>query len=152
MPTVRKSVIVPRSCAEMFALVDDIEHYPDFLPWCSGTEVLERTAQITRARLDIDFHGITSHFTTLNRKHPPESMELEFVEGPFETFKGMWRFKPLGDKGCRVEFALDYKFSSTALELLLGPAFGHIVETMVDRFVERSEASRTPERPRRAKK
>ncbi len=152
MPTVRKSVIVPRSCAEMFALVDDIEHYPDFLPWCSGTEVLERTAAITRARIDIDYHGLESHFTTLNRKHPPKSMELEFVEGPFETFKGAWSFHPLGDKGCRVEFALDYAFSSTALEVLLGPAFGHIVETMVDRFVDRSEAAGKPARRRGGKK
>jgi ribosome-associated toxin RatA of RatAB toxin-antitoxin module len=139
MPTVRKSVIVAQPCATMFALVDDVERYPDFLPWCSGTEVLERTPEVTRARIEIDYHGLKSHFTTLNRKEPPREMRLEFVEGPFEEFTGRWRFTPLGD-GCRVEFMLDYAFSNFALDKLLGPVFGHIIETLVDRFVERAEA------------
>jgi ribosome-associated toxin RatA of RatAB toxin-antitoxin module len=140
MPTVRKSVIVTRSCADMFALVDGVERYPGFLPWCSGSEVLERTAEVTRARIDIDYHGLKSHFTTRNRKKAPESITLQFEEGPFETFQGEWRFKPLGEEGCRVEFSLDYSFSSTALQLLLGPVFGHIVETLVERFVEEAQA------------
>jgi ribosome-associated toxin RatA of RatAB toxin-antitoxin module len=152
MPTVRKSVIVPSSSAEMFALVDDVESYPDFLPWCSGTEMLERTAAVTRARIDIDYHGLETHITTLNRKHAPESMSLEFVEGPFETFQGMWRFKALGEKGCRVEFSLDYAFSNSAMEILLGPVFGHIIETLVDRFVARAQAPQKPAQRRGTRK
>ena len=144
MPTVLKSVLVPHSAARMFALVDDVEHYPDFLPWCSNTAIFERTAQITRARLDIDYHGITSHVSTLNRKNPPGSMDLEFVDGPFEKFKGHWRFVALGDAGCRVEFALDYAFSNAAMDTLLGPVFGHIIETLVDRFVVRAEHGELP--------
>jgi ribosome-associated toxin RatA of RatAB toxin-antitoxin module len=140
MPIVRKSVIVAQSCATMFALVDDVERYPDFLPWCSGTEVFERTAEATRARIDIDYHGLTSHITTLNRKDAPREMRLEFVEGPFEEFTGRWRFTKLGDAGCRVEFTLDYAFSNSALETLLGPVFGNIIETLVERFVAHAEA------------
>jgi ribosome-associated toxin RatA of RatAB toxin-antitoxin module len=146
MPTVRKSVIVPRSCETMFALVDDVERYPEFLPWCSSTEVFERTAEVTRARIDIDYHGLTSHISTLNRKRPPREMTLEFVDGPFEQFAGLWRFTKLGDDGCRVEFSLDYAFSSKALEVLLGPVFGNIIETLVDRFVQRAEAPRRSRR------
>lgn len=140
MPTVRKSVIVAHSCAEMFDLVDDVERYPQFLPWCSGTEVFERREEITRARLDIDYHGLKTSISTLNRKEAPKQMTLEFVEGPFERFKGHWRFVPLGEEGCRVEFTLDYAFSNAALETLLGPVFGPIIESLVDRFVERAEA------------
>jgi ribosome-associated toxin RatA of RatAB toxin-antitoxin module len=142
MPTVRKSVIVPHTCSAMFDLVDEVERYPEFLPWCSATEVFERTPEVTRARLDIDYHGLTSRISTLNRKERPRTMTLEFVDGPFERFKGAWRFDALGEEGCRVELALDYEFSNKALEALLGTMFGHIMETLVDRFVERAEARR----------
>jgi ribosome-associated toxin RatA of RatAB toxin-antitoxin module len=141
MPTVSKSAIVAHSCAEMFDLVEDIERYPQFLPWCSGTEVFERSDELTRARLDIDYHGLKTSISTLNFKQAPRQMTLEFVEGPFERFKGLWRFVPLGEEGCRVEFTLDYAFSSAALEALLGPAFGHIIESHVDHFVARAEAA-----------
>jgi ribosome-associated toxin RatA of RatAB toxin-antitoxin module len=140
MPTVRKSVIVPHACATMFALIDDVESYPEFLPWCPRTQVLGRTAEATRARLDIDYHGLESHIETLNHKHPPDSMALEFVDGPFQEFSGAWTFSPLGEGGCRVELALEYAFSNRVLEATLGPVFGHIMDTLVDRFVVRAQA------------
>src|SRR5436853_1181770 len=99
MPTVLKSALVHRPAAALFALVEDVERYPDFLPWCSGTKVYERSDDVTRARLDIDYHGLTSHIETLNRKMPPDRMDLEFVDGPFDHFKGRWRFVALGAEG-----------------------------------------------------
>lgn len=152
MPTVRKSVIVAQPCATMFALVDGVESYPEFLPWCSATEVFERTPEVTRARLDVDYHGLTSHISTLNRKDAPNEMTLEFVDGPFDEFKGRWRFTKLGEEGCRVELALEYAFSNAALEVLLAPVFGNIIETLVDHFVERAEAPKAPVRRRGKKK
>ena len=139
MPTVRKSVIVEHPAATMFELVDDVESYPRFLPWCAGTHVSERTAEVTVARLDIDYHGLTSHIATRNVKDAPERMVLEFVEGPFDSFRGHWRFVGLGEEGCRVELALDYAFSNRAFEAVLGPVFGHIIETLVERFVQRAD-------------
>lgn len=144
MPTVRKSVIVGRPAEVLFALVDDVERYPQFLPWCAGTEVIERSGDTTHARIDVDYHGLKSHIATVNRKQAPEWMHLEFSHGPFERFRGHWRFQPLGDDGCRVEFALDYALDSAVLEALLGPVFAHITETLVDRFVERAEATAAP--------
>lgn len=138
MPTVTKSVIVARSAGTMFALVDDVERYPEFLPWCRSTVVFERTEEITRARLDIDYRGLKTHIVTLNRKEPPTEMTLEFVEGPFERFGAKWTFIPLGDEGCRVEYAMDYRFSSGTIERLVAPVFGYIAETLVDRFVARA--------------
>lgn len=140
MSTVAKSVIVPHPAGRMFELVDDVESYPEFLPWCSGSKVLERTGQITRARLDIDYHGLKSHFTTVNRKHAPRSMDLDLEEGPFERLKGKWTFTPLGEGGSRVELKVDYELSSKSMDRLLAPVFGHIMETLVDGFVARAES------------
>ena len=143
MPTVLKSVLVPHSAARMFALVEDVERYPQFLPWCPSTTVFERTPEVTRARLDIDYHGLVSHISTLNRKGA-DRMDLEFVDGPFERFHGHWRFLPLGEGGSRVEFALDYTFSSGAMNRLLAPVFGKIIETLVDRFVAEADRVDAP--------
>ncbi|MBC8021582.1 MAG: type II toxin-antitoxin system RatA family toxin [Burkholderiales bacterium] len=140
MPTVTKSVIVPHSVERMFELVDDVERYPEFLPWCSGSRVLERTPEVTRARLEIDYHGLRSQFSTRNVKHPPRRMDLELEDGPFERLEGQWRFSPLGDQGCRVELSIDYELASSAMSRLLTPVFGHIMETLVDRFVARAES------------
>ena len=140
MPNVLKSVLVPHSARTMFDLVDDVERYPEFLPWCSGARVSERTETLTRARIEIDYHGLASHFSTLNRKQAPSRMDLELEEGAFDSFTGRWSFTPLGDAGCRVEFSLDYGFSGAAMTALLEPVFGHIIETLVDRFVARAEA------------
>lgn len=139
MLTVRRSVLVPHSCETMFHLVEHCEDYPRFLPWCTGAEVFERTGAITRARLDIDYHGLKTHIATLNRKDAPVHLTLELEEGPFEHFKGDWRFTALGTEGCRVELAVEYTFAHRAVEAVLRPVFGHIVETLVDRFVERAD-------------
>jgi ribosome-associated toxin RatA of RatAB toxin-antitoxin module len=138
MPTVRKSALVPHSCDAFFAIVDDVERYPEFLPWCSSTHVFERDAGTTRARIDVDYHGLKSHVTTRNAKDRPRRMTLELEEGPFERFRGEWSFQPLGHDGCRVEFALDYKATGGALAGLLEKVFDHIAGTLVDRFVERA--------------
>ena len=140
MPTVRKSVIVARPRQVLFDLVDGVERYQEFLPWCSRSEVLERDAAVTRARIHIDYHGLTSFIETRNNKRAPEAIDLAFVDGPFREFQGRWEFTALGPDGCRVELALDYAFTNVAMEAVLGPVFGHIIETLVDRFVARAEA------------
>ena len=139
MPTVRKSVIVTRPCGAMFDLVDAVEDYPGFLPWCSGSEVFERDDRVTRARISIDYRGLASHIETRNLKERPRRISLEFLDGPFSEFNGEWTFAALGEGGCRVELALEYSFANRALEAMLGPVFGHIMETLVDRFVARAE-------------
>jgi ribosome-associated toxin RatA of RatAB toxin-antitoxin module len=144
MPTVRKSVIVARPASAMFALVEDCTRYPEFLPWCSAAAFHERGPELARASIDIDYHGLASRITTVNHLAPPERIDLEFVEGPFDNFHGHWRFVPLGNEGCRVEFAVDYTFASRAAEAMLLPVFGHIIETLVDRFVERAEREGAP--------
>ena len=144
MPLVRKSAIVPHPCATMFELVDRVEDYPLFLPWCSRVELIERTAQVTMARLHLDYHGLATSITTRNVKRPVEHMELALLEGPFDSFRGSWVFVPLGEEGCRAEFELDYSLAGSALAAVLQPVFGHIAATMVDCFVARAAAGDAP--------
>jgi ribosome-associated toxin RatA of RatAB toxin-antitoxin module len=141
MPTVTKSVLVSRSAERMFELVDRVEAYPQFLPWCSGAQVLERSREVTRARLEIDYHGLKSHFVTMNRKEPPRRMDMTLEEGPFERLEGRWSFTPLGDDGSRVELEIDYVLSSASIDRMVAPVLGHIIETLVDRFVARAESA-----------
>ena len=140
MPTVRKSAIVGRSCRTLFDLVDAVERYPEFLPWCPHTELIERDERYTVARLEIDYRGLKSRLATRNTKEAPHRMVLELIEGPFDRFRGEWTFTPLGGEGCRAEFALDYALAGGALDALLEGVFGHIAATLVDRFVERADA------------
>lgn len=139
MPVVEKSVLVGHSAQQMFALVDAIEAYPQFLPWCSGTEVLHRDDERTRATLHVNYHGAKQSFTTENAKAPPGRMIVRLVQGPFRILDGEWRFNALAEQACKVEFRLHYEFASRFLEMLVGPVFSYIANTMVDAFVKRAD-------------
>ena len=141
MPIVCKSAIVPLTCERMFALVDECERYPEFMPWCEAAEVVSRTPEVTHARLHVAYGGLRTAIATRNVREPPARLTLELLEGPFEHFHGEWTFVALGPAGCRVELALEYRLAGKGFERLLGPVFGHIAETMVQSFVARAEAS-----------
>ncbi|HEX8961377.1 MAG TPA: type II toxin-antitoxin system RatA family toxin [Rhodocyclaceae bacterium] len=138
MAVIEKSVLIPRTVEQMFELVDRVEDYPKFLPWCGGTELLERTETLTAARIHINYHGIKAHFATENPKEAPHRMDIRLREGPFRRLDGGWRFTALGTEGCKVEFRLHYEFSSKMLEKALGPVFSHIIGSFVDCFVKRA--------------
>lgn len=140
MPSVSRSVLVAHGAARMFNLVDRVEDYPHFLPWCGGSEVLLRNADITRARVDIDFKGLRQSFTTENTKRAPTLMLLRLVEGPFSSLEGKWEFQPLAPGACKIILTLDYQFRNAALQQLVGPVFKGITETLVDRFVARADS------------
>jgi ribosome-associated toxin RatA of RatAB toxin-antitoxin module len=136
---VEKSLLVGYSAHQMFSLVDAVEAYPQFLPWCSGTEVLHRDEARTRATIRVSYHGVKQSFTTENAKEAPHTMIVRLVEGPFKALDGEWRFMPLAEEACRIDFRLHYEFSSKLLEKLVGPVFGYIANTMVDAFVKRAD-------------
>ncbi|AXT45544.1 MULTISPECIES: type II toxin-antitoxin system RatA family toxin [Chromobacterium] len=139
MQVVEKSVLVAHTPAQMFALVDDIEHYSRFLPWCGKAEVLSREGDQVVASLHIDYLKVKQHFTTRNTNQAGEAILMELVDGPFEHLEGRWRFLPLGEIGCKVEFRLSYQFSSKILEMIIGPVFGHISGTLVDAFIKEAD-------------
>ncbi len=139
MSVVEKSVLVGYSAQQMFDLVDAVEAYPQFLPWCSAAEVNHRDQDRTRATLHINYHGAKQSFTTENTKQVPRIMHVQLVSGPFRILNGTWRFTALAAQACKIEFRLHYEFSSKLLEKLVGPVFSYIANTMVDAFVARAE-------------
>ena len=138
MPLVEKSVLIERTPAQMFELVDRVEDYPQFLPWCGGTVLHERDDKITAATLRIAYRGINSEFSTVNQKEIPNLMLIHLREGPFSKLEGRWRFTALGDAACKVEFHLHYEFSSRMLAKVLGPVFNYIADSFVESFVKRA--------------
>ena len=139
MAEVVKTVLVPYTPQQMFDLVDAVERYPEFLPWCGSTRLLHRDEGITRATLTINFKGVKQSFTTENPKTIPTAMDIRLVDGPFRRLDGGWRFTDLGGKGCRIDFRLHYEIASRILDKLIGPVFGHIANTLVDAFIRRAE-------------
>jgi ribosome-associated toxin RatA of RatAB toxin-antitoxin module len=134
-----KSVLVGYSAKQMFDLVDAVEAYPQFLPWCSGAEVGFRDARRTRATLHVNYHGVGQSFTTENAKDAPRAMNVKLVSGPFRELDGSWVFTALAEQACRIDFRLHYEFSSKILEKIVGPVFSYIANTMVDAFVKRAD-------------
>jgi len=139
MRSVKKSVLVPYAAAQMFELVDRVDLYPQFLPWCGGARVIAQEGNRKTARIDIDYHGVRAHFTTDNSNDPPESIVVTLKDGPFRHLHGEWRFRALGQDGCKVEFDLAYEFATALLERVIGPVFSHIANTFIDAFVKRAE-------------
>jgi ribosome-associated toxin RatA of RatAB toxin-antitoxin module len=139
MARVEKSVLVAHTPERMFELVDRVEDYPAFLPWCGGTELKQRDAHQTVATIHIAYLGIRQSFTTRNDKTYPREMRIRLLDGPFAEFEGDWLFTPLGQDACKIEFRLHYVFSSRVLETVLAPVFSHITSTFVDAFVKRAD-------------
>jgi ribosome-associated toxin RatA of RatAB toxin-antitoxin module len=139
MVKVEKVVLVHHSAAQMFNLVDDVERYQEFLPWCGGVDLIERSDASTTATVHINFHRLKQQFTTRNKKRFPDAMDIEFKAGPFKHFEGHWRFIALSDEACKIEFKLSYEFSNVFLSQLISPVFSHIANTFVDSFVARAD-------------
>lgn len=138
MALVEKSVLIEYSAGQMFGLVDRVEDYPQFLPWCGSTELKFRDDKKTVATLHINYHSVKSHFTTENDKEIPTWMNIRLVDGPFRRLEGRWQFRPLAENACKIEFTLSYEFSSKLFEKIIGPVFNHIANTFVDAFVKRA--------------
>lgn len=139
MKKIARSAIVEHSASQMYALVEAIEDYPSFLPWCAGAEVHERHTGRTRATVTASLGAVKQSFTTDNHNRPGEGIKMRLVAGPFRRFAGEWRFVPLGERASRIEFTLQYEFASRALGRLLAPLFDRIADSMVDAFVRRAE-------------
>lgn len=140
MPTVNRSVLVPYAAERMFALVERVEDYPEFLPWCGGARVHSREPSRMVATLLIDYRGLRQSFTTENLNEPERSIRMQLREGPFKRLDGHWRFSPLRADASKVELSLDYAFSATLVSRMLSPVFDQIAATFVDAFVQRADA------------
>ena len=139
MAVVYKSVLLAYSAEQMFALVERVEDYPQFLPWCGGVDVRERLNDSLTATIMIQYRGVKQSFTTTNLHAAPESMQMRLIDGPFKSLDGSWQFTPLRLDACKVEFNLNYEFSNKVLEQVVGPVFGIIANSLVDSFCKQAE-------------
>lgn len=139
MSTVSRSALVPFAPAKMFGLVNDVRRYPEFLPWCAATEVLEDKPDEMLARLDLVFGGLRKSFTTRNRLQADKMIEIRLVDGPFHHLEGFWRFNALGGgDACKVMLDLEFDFSTPLVALAFGPVFTQIANSLVDSFSRRA--------------
>ena len=138
MRHVKRSALVPYSAAELFELVDDVDAYADFLPWCSRSEVLKRETDVVEATVELQKGSVSKAFTTRNRRVPHESIDIELLGGPFRHLQGGWRFQNLGDDGCKVSLELDFEFESRMVDMMFGTFFQDTCNSLVDAFIGRA--------------
>ena len=122
----------------MYRLVEDIESYPQFLPWCGSSRIIEVNGDEVRAQLDLAYKGIQKSFKTINRNQPGKMIEMRLLEGPFKHLEGFWRFEPLREDACKVSVDLNYEFSGKILQMTVGPVFNEVANRLVDSFCKRA--------------
>jgi ribosome-associated toxin RatA of RatAB toxin-antitoxin module len=130
--------LVPYSAEQMFDLVNGVERYPDFLPWCSGVRVLARGPHSIKAMVSVAKGTMRQSFTTHNVMEVGRRIEMRLIEGPFKYLHGVWSFHPLGESGCEVVLSMQYEIGGGVLALAFGAAFNHIANTLVDAFTSRA--------------
>lgn len=140
MKRISRSAIVECSAAAFYALVEDIEAYPAFLPWCAAAEVRERTPGRTVAALTLGVKGVRQSFTTENTNVPGRSIDMRLLEGPFKRFAAAWRFTALQAHAAKVEFSLEYQFANRLVAATLGPVFSRIADSTVEAFARRARS------------
>lgn len=136
---VQKSALVKFSARQMFDLVDDIESYPKFLPWCSGSRVLKREGNIVEGQIDIAKAGFHKSFSTRNVVDPGGKITISLLDGPFKSLEGVWSFMPLREDASKISLDLEFEIASAFASLAFGPVFNQICNTMVSSFTQRAK-------------
>ncbi|MGE3920444.1 MAG: type II toxin-antitoxin system RatA family toxin [Gammaproteobacteria bacterium] len=139
MAVINRHALVPYEASKMFDLVNDIASYPSFLPWCTGATVHEQTEDEIKATLVLSWGGMEKSFTTHNRLQKNKMIEMRLIEGPFSHLEGFWRFENIDDTGTKVQFDMDFEFSSKILSFAFGPIFTQVTGNLVDSFCKRAD-------------
>lgn len=139
MPQISRTALVPYSAEQMYQLVNDVKSYPQFLPGCSGSRILDESASQMMAAVDVSKAGISKTFTTRNILVSNQSIIMQLVDGPFRKLMGGWKFTPIGDDACRIEFQLDFEFTNKLIELAFGRVFKELAGNMVQAFTMRAK-------------
>jgi ribosome-associated toxin RatA of RatAB toxin-antitoxin module len=132
-----RSALLPYPAAVLYGLVNDVARYPEFLPWCSATEVLEVSEVQMLARLVIAKGGLSQRFVTRNQLQPGQRIEMNLEEGPFTQLNGVWEFKALGEQACKISLDLSFDYAGPLVKATLGPLFNQAANTLVDAFCQR---------------
>lgn len=141
MRVVERSAIVTHTPAEMFALVDDVARYPEFLPWCTAARVQKASPTERIAAIDVAKGSLKMQFTTRNTIQPDSQILMELVEGPFSRLTGKWNFDAIGGRGSRVLFKVEFEFKNKLMAIAMNPVFESVCDKIVDAFVQRAQAA-----------
>jgi ribosome-associated toxin RatA of RatAB toxin-antitoxin module len=136
---IQRSALLPYPAQALYDLVNDVASYPQFLPWCAASEVLESCESKMRATLTVAKGGVSQQFTTCNQLVPGKSIEMRLESGPFSQLHGLWEFKALGDKACKISLDLTFDYAGALVKATLGPLFTQAANTMVDAFCQRAK-------------
>ncbi len=143
MREVRRSALVAQTPQRMFALINDIENYPQFLPWCTSAQVLSRSEQEILASIAVRRGALQAQFTTRNELTANRHISMHLVSGPFRVLEGEWTLTPVespGQCGCRIELLLRFAFANRVTGLVFEPLFEETAGSLVDAFVARARA------------
>lgn len=138
MAAIKKSALVPYTSLQMFELVNAIEEYPQFLPWCRATVVHSRDDEMVRASMVIAKGGMQYQLTTLNRLHQYQKIEISLLEGPFKHLEGFWLFEKVTAEKCQVSFEIELEFLNQLVSLTMGPILQRAAGSLVDSFCNRA--------------
>ncbi|HLD66679.1 MAG TPA: type II toxin-antitoxin system RatA family toxin [Pseudomonas sp.] len=136
---IQRSALLPYPAQVLYDLVNDVARYPEFLHWCSKTEVLEVSDSLMRASLGVAKGGLSQRFVTRNTLVYGQSIEMNLEEGPFNQLHGVWVFKALGDKACKISLDLTFDYAGPLVRATLGPLFNQAANTLVDAFCQRAK-------------
>lgn len=139
MTIIQRSAIVPHIPEEMYQLVNNIEDYPNFIPWCQATEVHSRNEDEIRATLAFEGGGFRKSFTTCNRLQKNKMIEMRLINGPFKHLEGFWRFEPQGDNECIVKLDLEFELTNKFFGMAFGAVFNQVANSLVEAFSKRAE-------------
>src|SRR5215212_3772049 len=132
MREITRSALVAQSPARMFALINDIESYPQFVPGCTRAHIESRGEREIVATLAVKRGAMRAEFTTRNELEPDTRISMHLVRGPFRELEGEWRLTPIGPNGCKVELTLRYAFSNALSGLVFEPLFEATAASLVD--------------------
>lgn len=139
MKKITRSALLPYSAECMFDLVNNVEAYPEFLPWCGGSDVIEATEEKMIASILIAKAGIKQQFTTENHLQRPQKIELHLLEGPFKSLYGLWKFQTLDACACKISLDIEFEINNSFLNAAIGVIFEQIVATLVQSFCDRAK-------------
>ena len=140
MPSIHRSALVAHSAEAMFNLVNDVASYPEFLPGCTDSKILDTSAQSMKASLLVAKAGIKQWFTTQNVLEPGKSIQMQLVDGPFRSLTGGWTFSALSEEACKIELNLEFEFSNKLAEMAFGKVFNSLASSMVAAFTDRARS------------
>lgn len=139
MTHIQRSALLPYTAQRLFDLVNRVEHYPQFLPWCSAAQVLSESDQEMRAELTVAKAGMRQSFITRNQLVPGQRIEMRLEQGPFSELHGIWEFRALGEQACKISLDLHFNYSGPVVKATLGPLFNQAANNMVEAFCQRAK-------------